>query len=57
LAERFVGWYLGVVDYVGVGHTPPCIVLSPERGGVELTSLEHFVGQKAAGLPVLVTQE
>lgn len=46
------------MDVVGcVGVAPSCVVLHTEGGGVERTPLEDFISQKAAGLPVLVTQQ
>lgn len=36
---------------------PLCVGLHPEGGWVERAPFEDFVGQQAAGLPVLVTQQ
>lgn len=57
MAKWLVGRWLDVVGCVGVVVAPPCVVLHPEGGGVERTPFEDFVSQKAAGLPVLVTQQ
>lgn len=57
LAKWLVGRWLDVVSCVGIVGDPPYAVLHPEGGGVEWTPLEDFVGQKDAGLPVLVTEQ
>lgn len=57
LTEWLASWRLDVLNRAGVVVAPPCGSLCPEGGGVEWAPLEDFVSQKAAGLPVLVTQQ
>lgn len=57
MARWLVDRRLGVVSFVGIAIAPLCVIHHAVGGGIEGTSLEDFISQTAAGLPVLVAQQ
>lgn len=57
MARWLVDRRLDVESFVGIGIAPLCVIHHAVGGGIEGTSLEDFICQTAAGLPVLVAQQ
>lgn len=50
-------WWLDTDRCVAIDCSSPSFVFYPDGGWVQRTPLESFIGQQAAGLSVLVTQQ